>query len=399
MDYDNRNNQLDALVRRIFFIEDTTYGTQEQGFVVRYRGRLVSADSESAYDQISESTKSLGLTPLFRKEDGRHAILFVPQPPAPKPFNPKINLIMFILTLFSVLFAGAVYSLREPLPANFFQAALAIFKSGWPFGVSLLAILAAHEFGHYFMARHHGVNVSLPYFIPMPFFSFGTMGAFINMKGMPKNKKHLLEIGLAGPLAGLAVTIPVLLLGLSLSKVEALPTVIDPNMMVQVEGNSILYLFMKYLVFGQLLPAPATYGNVPPVLYWLQYIFTGTPSPLGGMDVMLHPVAWAGWAGLLVTALNLIPAGQLDGGHAMYVLFGKERILKLWPVIMLILVGMGFLWTGWWLWAAMIFFMGRVYAEPLDQITEIDPKRRVLAIFALVLFFLIFIPIPLTLLS
>jgi membrane-associated protease RseP (regulator of RpoE activity) len=113
------------------------------------------------------------------------------------------------------------------------------------------------------------------------------------------------------------------------------------------------------------------------------------------MDVQIHPVAWAGWAGLFVTAINLIPAGQLDGGHILYVLFGRKNAQRVFPFILGLLVVMGFFWSGWWLWAALIFFLGRRYAEPLDQITPIDQKRKVLAVLALILFFLIITPVPL----
>ncbi len=164
-------------------------------------------------------------------------------------------------------------------------------------------------------------HVTLPYFLPFPLSPFGTLGAFIQLKEPPRNKRILMDIGIAGPLAGLVVAIPVLLLGLSLSKVE--PINLAPGQGFTLEGNSLLYLFAKFLVFGRLLPAPSSYGNLPPVLYWIRYFFTSQPLPLGGMDVMIHPIAWAGWAGLLVTAINLIPAGQLDGGHLMYVLLGK----------------------------------------------------------------------------
>jgi membrane-associated protease RseP (regulator of RpoE activity) len=135
-----------------------------------------------------------------------------------------------------------------------------------------------------------------------------------------------------------------------------------------------------------------------PLLYWLRYFFTAHPLPFGGMDVSLHPVAWAGWGGLLITSLNLIPAGQLDGGHMMYVLFGQERARRILPVILVALMGMGFIWPGWWLWALIIFFIGRAYAEPLDQITPLDTKRKLLAALGLVVFFLLFTPVPLSLL-
>ncbi len=386
---------VDALVRRIFFVEDVTYGTESQGFILRYRGRLADADSEAAYDRLAGGLAPLGLIPLFRIEEGRHVILIVNKPPAPSLSNPRVNLVLFILTAASVLVSGAMYGMDQPLPGGFWAAAGALIARGWPFAVSLIAILGAHELGHYIAGRRHGVHVTLPYFIPLPFSPFGTMGAFINMKEVPKNKRVLLDIGIAGPLAGLAVTLPVLLLGLSLSRLEPLPAPGAAMIGGTLEGNSILYLLMKYLVFGQLLPAPASTGGLPAALYWLRYYFTGSPLPLGGMDVMLHPVAWAGWAGLLVTSLNLIPAGQLDGGHVMYVLFGKQRLRRWLPFVLAALVILGFFWTGWYIWAAIIFFLGRAYAEPLDQITELDPARRRLAIFVLILFFLIFIPVPL----
>jgi len=129
-------------------------------------------------------------------------------------------------------------------------------------------------------------------------------------------------------------------------------------------------------------------------VYWLKYIFTGSPIPYGGMDVMLHPMAWAAWAGLLVTALNLIPAGQLDGGHLMYVLRGR-RAIRLVPWILVALLLLGFVWTGWWLWAFLIFVFGRIYAEPLDLITPLDSRRRALAILGVVIFILVFTPVPL----
>jgi membrane-associated protease RseP (regulator of RpoE activity) len=200
----------------------------------------------------------------------------------------------------------------------------------------------------------------------------------------------LLDIGIAGPLAGLVVAIPVLLLGLSLSRVDRIS-----SGGVILEGNSILYLLLKFSVFQRWLPEPVSFNGLPPLLYWLRYFFTGRPLPLGGLDVQLHPVAWAGWAGLLVTALNLIPAGTLDGGHIVHSLFGKHAS-KILPFVMGSLLLLGLVWSGWWLWLFLIFFLGRVYAAPLDQITPLDPRRKAIAILGLVIFFLVFIPVPLT---
>jgi membrane-associated protease RseP (regulator of RpoE activity) len=388
---------LESLVARIFIIKDITYGGHQQNYIVRYRGQLRSEDSMAAYDQIAALLAPMDITPLFRKEENQHVIILMNGTIKTKPSNPWVNLLMFLLTLLSVAFVGGSGTIQEPLPADPLQVAGLILSNGLPFALALMGILLAHEFGHYLAGRYHGVNVSLPYFIPLPLPPFGTMGAFINMKEPPKNRRYLLDIGLAGPLAGVVVAIPVILLGLSLSKLYPLPSRVIPGLFL--EGNSLIYLLLKYLTFGQLLPAPASYGDTPTWMYWLRFFFTGRPFPLGGIDVLLHPVALAGWGGLLVTSLNLIPAGQFDGGHVMYVLFGRKTMQRILPFVLAAVLALGIFWTGWWLWAALIFLMGRVHAEPLDQITELDDRRRWLAILGIVLFILVFTPVPMNMLS
>jgi len=392
---------LTKLVDDIFNIKDITTGGKQQGYVARYRGMLKGHDSEKAYNWLSEKLQSHSLIPLFRWEGEKQVILLVPALPKAKADKSWVNILLFALTFLSVLFAGALYTAEiDPFSSGItFVAFMNFLWQGWPFAVSFLPILAAHEFGHYIAGRLHKVNVSLPYFIPFPFSMIGTMGAFINMKEPPKNRKHLLDIGVAGPLAGLCVAVPVLFIGLSLSKLDVIPTLIPQDMAFQIEGNSIFYLFAKYAVFGKLLPQPASYGTLSPLLYWLRYFFTGLPLPLGGLDVMIHPVAWAGWAGLLVTSLNLIPAGQLDGGHVLYVLFGRKNAQRILPFVLIPLIALGFVWYGWWLWAGLIFLLGRRYAEPLDQITVLDKRRKVLAVFVLIIFILIFMPVPLIMMA
>lgn len=386
---------LNSIVARVMRIDDITIGDSGQDFLVRYRGHIIG-DSAEAYDLLAERLRPYELTPLFRQgEAGQHVILLIPGVIRTNPTKPWMNLFLFGVTLLSVILSGALYAYDGPMPENQTQLLLSLLRAlpkGIPFALSLLAILTAHELGHYFAGRFHRTNVTLPYFIPLPFSPFGTMGAFIQLKEPPKNRRILLDIGIAGPFAGMIVAIPVLLLGLSLSHIE--PIHLQPGQSLQLEGNSLLYLLAKYLVFGQLLPAPASYGETSPLLYWVRYFFTSQPLPLGGVDVMIHPVAWAGWAGLLVTALNLIPAGQLDGGHVMYVLMG-QRARKLWPFILIALGLLGFAWSGWWIWALLIFALGRIYAQPLDQITPLDPRRRLVAILGVILFILVFTPVPL----
>lgn len=379
---------LNTLVARVFRIEDVTSMDPNKGYFVRYRGQLVDEDSASLYDLLADLLIPYGVIPLFRIEEDRQVIYLAPKPPEPKKDNINTNIILFVLTIFSVMLAGV--NTPVELCNNAAQAILYMFKhilTGWPFAVSLMGILLSHELGHYFMSRHHKTPATLPYFIPFPFSPLGTMGAAIIMRGTPKNKRVLFDIGVTGPIAGLVVAIPVLFFGLSLSTVQPLAL---SACGISLEGNSLFYLFAKYVTFGQLLPSPVEPQGI---LYWLRYFFTGQPIPFGGLDVFIHPVAFAGWAGILVTALNLIPLGTLDGGHVIYALFG-DKAKKAFPFIVGLLIVMGIFWSGWWIWAALLFWLGRVNAEPLDQITTLDPTRRGLAFFMILVFILVFMPVP-----
>jgi membrane-associated protease RseP (regulator of RpoE activity) len=387
---------LQKYIEPIFRIEDITWGGMKEPSIVRYRGNLQVSDTEKAYDTLAENLKQYSLTPIFRiEEDGRQAIALLKTQPRAKPANPKVNLLLFIITVLSVLFVGILYGAGGVFPKSITEFWQALITSGIPFTTSMIAILGTHELGHYFMGKRHGVLVTLPYFIPMPFSLWGTMGAFINMKEQPKNRKHLFDIGVTGPLAGFVVSLAVLFIGLKLSEVASIPSVLSPGEAYQLEGNSFIYMILKYLVFGRLLPQPSQYW-ISPIFHWLRFFFTGTPLPLGGVDVMISPVAWAGWAGLLVTSLNLIPAGTLDGGHIFQLLFGRKAAQKARPIILIILVFLGFLWYGWWLWVVLIYFFGRIYAEPLDQITPLDKKRKAIGYLALAVLFLTFTPVPLS---
>jgi len=388
-----KTDRLRAAVQQFMSVEDMTLG-EGKDFAVRFRGHLVM-DSMQAYALAAESFRPLGYTPLFRKEGATHVVLALQGTINPGPSRVWINYVMFVLTVLSVWFTGASYG--SSLPARVADW-LPFLSSGLPFVVTMLGILLAHEFGHYLAARYHKVAVTLPYFIPFPLSPFGTMGAFIQLKAPPTNRRVLLDIGFAGPLAGFIVAVPVLIIGLLTSPVSPIPSVVPSGAAMSFEGNSILYVLAKLLVFGKLLPTPASYGGLPPLIYMLRYYILGLPAPLGGTDVMLNSVAWAGWSGLLVTGLNLIPAGQLDGGHVLYVLVGRNA-RRLVPVIIVVLIALGFVWTGWFLWAAIIYFLGRTFAEPLDQITELDPTRRIVAILALVMFVIVITPVPLAILQ
>lgn len=349
---------LRSLLSDLFALQDITT-TQRGG--AQLRGHLLRPPEE-AYPIIAKRLQPLGYTPLLRRQgevDVIHVLPGLAQTPRSRNW---LAALLFALTVLSVLFMGT--GMSEPDPQRGF---LATVLSGVPYMLTLLGILTAHELGHYFAGRRHGVPTSLPYFIPMPYPPFGTMGAFIRLQAPPTNRRALLAIAAAGPLAGLTVAVPLLFVGLKLSQLG--PTMSGVGIQ---EGNSLFYLLAKYLVFGRLLPT-------------------------GGVDVHLHPVAFAAWAGLFVTGLNLIPAGQLDGGHIAYALIGsRARYLTVALVGALILLGL--VWPGWFLWAGLLFFLGQTFAIPLDDVTRLDGRRVALAIAMLVILALIFTPVPLTVL-
>jgi membrane-associated protease RseP (regulator of RpoE activity) len=290
--------------------------------------------------------------------------------------------LLFTLTLASMFWVGAQWEGVDPL-----QGGTRGLLRGYTFALPLMAILLSHELGHYFAARLHKVDTSPPYFIPMPFTLIGTFGAVIRMRGAIKLRDALFDIGAAGPLAGLAVAVPVLIYGVATSPVKPL----DPTLSYLVEGRSLLYLAL---------------------LQWLK-----GPIP-DGHDIMLTPTALAGWAGLLVTMVNLVPVGQLDGGHVAYALFGPKqdtysrrargallaiaclvgglRVYDAWrggaqgDALWNAALG-GVHWLVWWfVLSLMARFTGD--AHPPTEPSELSPGRRILAWFTLLLFVLLFMP-------
>jgi membrane-associated protease RseP (regulator of RpoE activity) len=398
---------LTSHVSRIFRVEDVTAGEPKE-WIVRYRGHLLNEDSVTAYDQLAAAVRPYNITPLFRKEQGGKQLIYLVQSPTvPKlSSNMIISVVLFIATFLSMMLMGVDIP-PEQISSDEFSTLQLLFRNiftGWPFAVSMMGILFAHEMGHYVMCRYYNVPATLPFFIPAPLISpLGTLGAFIAMRGIPKNKRVLFDVGVAGPLAGVVIAVPVLFIGLSLSHLGEIGPA-APGTSGLLEGNSIFYLFSKYIMFGKLLPEPVSMGELSPALYWLLYFFTGQPIPFNGLDVQLDPVALAGWAGLLVTALNLVPVGTLDGGHVAYGLFG-EKARRIFPVAIGVLLALSFLPSlltlslgafnfSWLLWVFILFWLGNVRTQPLDDITPLDGKRRAIGFFMLLMFILLFTPIP-----
>jgi hypothetical protein len=227
-----REDVYTPIIAQYFHIEETDWGDEKKKYLVRYVGRLYSQDSAQVYDQIAQSLWTEHVTPLFRLEGDQQVIQIMSGVIQTKPSRVRWNIIFFILTVISVTFTGA-FLFGANIPSGI-DGWFKFLLSGLPFTISLMAILLCHEFGHYFVSRYHKTGATLPLFSPLPchISYFGTLGAVIQLKEPPKNKRTLLDIGIAGPLAGFIVAIPILLIGLYLSPVVTLQNQIPPGQMI-----------------------------------------------------------------------------------------------------------------------------------------------------------------------
>jgi membrane-associated protease RseP (regulator of RpoE activity) len=269
---------------------------------------------------------------------------------------PYLHILLFALTFFSTLAVGAVHQ-----GVNIIEKPFEIYK-GFSFSATLLIILLAHEFSHFITSRKHHVEATLPYFLPAPTF-FGTLGAFIKMKSPITTRNALVDIGASGPIAGFIVSVVATIVGLSLSKVMQ---VAKAEEMIRL-GDSLLFSGLTRLILGTV---PENY------------------------DVFLHPIAFAGWIGFFVTFLNLIPIGQLDGGHIAYAFLG-ERHTKVSKVLIGVLVLLGvFVYEGWLVWAVLLLVLGFRHPPIVYSGLPLDPKRKMIGYATLAIFILTFMPVP-----
>lgn len=273
---------------------------------------------------------------------------------------PFLHVSLFVLTILSTLLVGAVQT-----GADLIKEPLKIYK-GIPFSLTLMIILLSHELSHYFSSRRHGVEATLPYFIPAPTI-FGTFGAFIKMKSPIVTRKALIDIGASGPIAGFIISVIATIIGLNMSEIVSSAQAKGALNL----GDSLLFSLLAKIVLGV------------------------TPSD---SDILLSPVAFAGWIGLFVTSMNLIPVGQLDGGHIAYALFGEKHIrLSFMLIFVMILFGL-FLWEGWFVWAVLLLILGMKHPPVIYWEVPLDSKRKFIGWLALVIFILTFIPTPFQLL-
>lgn len=269
---------------------------------------------------------------------------------------PYLHIALFILTFLSTLTVGALQN-----GINVFREPGRIYE-GFPFAFTLMSILLSHELSHYFTSIKHNTKASLPYFIPAPTM-IGTFGAFIKMKSPIQTRKALIDIGASGPIAGFVVSVVASIAGLSYSTL--VPVTGTKGAIVL--GDSLLFSLLSSFILG-------------------------APDP--SFEVMLHPVAFAGWIGLFVTSLNLIPIGQLDGGHVAYAFLGEKQIaLSRMLVPVLFILGL-FTWEGWMVWAGLLFILGLKHPPVMYWELPLDNRRRLTGVVALVIFILTFIPWP-----
>jgi membrane-associated protease RseP (regulator of RpoE activity) len=290
--------------------------------------------------------------------------------PPRRPDRPWRHVVLFLLTIFTTTYVGGVHYAAfqggfGPAVLDFSLSRLLV--NGLWYSMSILAILGAHEFGHYYACRYYRVDASLPYFLPAPLPLTGTLGAFIRIRQQIPGKRELFDIGIAGPIAGFVVAVPVLLVGMALSRLDVLPA--DTGGVLEL-GEPLLFQAIAWLRFGAI------------------------PE---GYSINIHPMGFAAWFGLLATALNLFPIGQLDGGHISYAVLGRKSTIVTLATVGC-LIGLSFLSSSWIVWTVVTVMMlvafGPRHPRTYDEEVPLDRARLWLALFAVIMFVLCFTPTP-----
>lgn len=337
----------------------------------------ITATGRPAYTLLQERFAPLGFTPLLQRRGDEDAIVAVQGtfPQARLHTRWWLHLLLLLATIVTTTVMGAALTGLPPQEAV--QALRtwnttrlwSVLRDGLPFSLTLLTILGVHEMGHYVAARLHGVRVTLPFFIPLPVSgSLGTLGAVIFIRSPLLNRRALFDVGIAGPLAGLVVALPLYLIGLTVEPAVGLPR--------------------QWMEMG------IRRVTNPPLLEWLAPLVAST-ADLDQFVFYRHPMALAAWFGVLLTALNLLPLGQFDGGHVAYALLGKRAWpLALFTFVALLTLGATGAWFGWVIWALMGLLTGLRHPPPHDDLTPLGWPRLALGLATAVLFALLFVPVP-----
>lgn len=361
-------------VASVMNIAESHEVTQQGQFGLVFQGELVLLPEDAA-QQLEDMLTPLGFSAFLQRQGGVDIVLAAQglqdADELPDGGGPMRRLLRMSGTspawlhgaLLLATIASTVYAGSFLLDGGAFQPGNAL-RAGGPFALTLLLILGIHEMGHYFAARHHRVKVTLPFFIPLPIpGSLGTLGAVIFIRSPLKTRRALFDVGISGPLAGLVVALPLFVIGLLLPPITF--------------GAPINLIFRGV--------------GVPPLLEFL-----GSPVVEGSLSraILLHPVALAAWFGVLLTALNLLPLGQFDGGHVAYALFGRRAWSLAYVVFSLLALAGILYWPTWLIWAFLALLTGLQHPPPHDDVTPLDIRRRLLGWFTIAIFLLIVVPQP-----
>ena len=331
------------------------YGVVVTPLALTFQVRVPPTGIDAPFDALRLELVPKDYVPTITRERGE-TLVHVQRRPKARFAGRQVNVILLILTVLTTVFFGGAWNWSDYAGTPF----LSVESIGYGalfFSIPLLTILGSHEMGHYLVAKRYHVHASLPFFLPsVP--PLGTFGAFISMRDPIPNRRALLDIGVSGPLVGFAIAIPVTIAGLALSAVS--PTA--AHALTENPRPSLLFLFLS-----QFFPLPG--------------------------PIVQHPLAFAGWVGLFVTAINLLPAGQLDGGHVARALLGRRQFYVSWAAI-LILFGMSALYAGWFIFGFLIFMLGVRHPPPLNDLTPLDPPRKLIGVAAIVILLITFVPQP-----
>ena len=328
--------------------------------------RIDEETLEENFDSLRASLSEKGYIPMLRYEKGEH-VIYVIKKIKRKEKSIWINISLLVATIITTVLTGSILNMEYfdiwsvPNLLDIFSINN-LFSGTVFFALPLMSILFVHEMGHYFTSKKHGIKTSLPFFMPippiLPGFNIGTFGALISSSDPMPNKKALFDVGISGPLAGFIVAIPVTAIGIATSEIVPIPDFSSGEVIL---GSSFLFILLSNMIY-----------TVPE-----------------GFALSMNSIAFAGWVGLLITSINLLPAGQLDGGHIFRAFLGEKQKYAGWIAVFIMI------FTGWWFFAMIIvFMMGMMHPPPLNDSTKLDTKRKLLFLVALAILILCYIPYP-----
>jgi len=365
---DNTNSDVELLKEEVaqrFPFYDMRWNDNTVAFFCRIDKEVL----EEKFDELRKSLSKKGYIPMLRYENGEH-IIYVVKKPKRKEKPIWVNIVLMVAVIITTVLTGSIlyqgyydiWSMPDLMTIFNFENLL---FGGLLFALPLFSILFIHEMGHYFISKKHNIATSFPFFIPvppiLPYFNIGTFGAIISSREPMPNKKALFDVGFAGPIAGFMVAIPITIIGIATAKVVPQVGINELSTGTTVFGSSLLIDILVKIIHN--LPANLT--------------------------IDMNPVLFAGWVGLLITSINLLPAGQLDGGHIFRAVLGKNQKYIAWGAIFVMI------FTGWWFFAFFIMFaIGTTHPPPLNDNSELGVKRKLIFLLAIAILVLCFIPYP-----